>query len=306
MDNNNWSIAGLWNEKDNLERREVKERDHIYATDIGKSMLDRWLKMRGTPETNPSDDRVLRIFSAGDTFHYLLARMFHRIGIVIDREKRMEIPAGNGTLKITGYADLVLGGKVNIEQVVKDFENDEFLPPLFKEKGIRIAEYFANKYPDGFSPVVAEIKSVNSNAFWAKKDYLSEAYPWHVLQLYAYLKGFNMPEGRLLYISKDDLSLVEHNVFYPSEKLEKIFNEDVKQISHYHLNNIKPEREPDMVFNKKKGKGGLWEPNWMLARSPYLTLITGLTAEKWEKQVRAETKEKNKEQLKERRAKAKI
>ena len=293
MEENKFSIAGIWNESLEKGKYEIKSRNYISASDIGKSMLDRWLKMKGTPETNPYDTRVLRIFAAGNEFHHLIRKVFEKIGLIIDAERYSEIPENEKHLKILGYYDLKLGGKVNVEEAekrIREYGFSEFI----ESKALFLLHYFAEKYPNGLNQVIAEVKSVNSNAFWSKKDYLSEAYPWHILQLYTYLKALNIPEGKLLYISKDDLSLVEHSVLYPTNSLEDRWNEDVEKITVHYLENTEPKAEPNIVFNQRKGKAGLWEVNWMLARSPYLTKITGLSSTDWEKKAKEAMKAKNK------------
>ena len=284
-------IAQLWNESLEQERYEVKERNYINASDIGKSMLDRFYKMKGIPETNPYDYRVLRIFAAGNEFHHLLKKVFEKIGILIDSEQRIEIPATEKTLKIVGYYDLNLGGKINTEQAEKRIKEYEF-SFYVEQKALRLAHYFKEKYPQGFEPTICEIKSVHSNAFWSKKYYLAEAYPWWKLQIYTYLKALNISEGRLFCISKDDLSLIEYIIRYPDKILEEKWVKDVEAISNYYLKNIEPPKEPEIIFNETKKK---YVINWMLARSPYFTKITGFTdTEVWGEELKEKIKQLNK------------
>lgn len=291
-----WSIVGIWNEELEQNRKEVKERDYISASDIGKPYLDRYLKMNGVPETNPFEPRVLRVLAAGDEFHAILRRFFRRLGLLIDYEKRVEIPATEKTLKVLGYYDLMVGGKVNVEEGNKAIEEEDFTPFL-KEKAKRILNYFAEKYPDGIKPIICEVKSVHSASFWRfqneqKSGYLTEIYPHYELQLYTYLKATGLNEGRILLISKDDLTIAEFVVMYPNKRLEEKWREDVEKMSYYYLTKTMPPKEPDIVYDEKVKK---WKINWRVERSPYLSYITKLSKDEWLKKVKKELALKNKE-----------
>jgi hypothetical protein len=287
-----WGVAQVWNETHQSEKSVGKVRDYISAGDIGKPLLDTYLKMKGITPTNDFDDRVLRIFEAGNEFHWLMRKLFERIGILIDCEQYVEVPATDETVKVLGYYDLRIGGRVNLAQAEKAIKEQEF-SPFVEGKAIEIARAFEKKYPKGFKPVICEVKSINSMAFWSKKNFIGQGYEHHRLQLYTYLKAMEYQRGVLLYISKDDLTLEECLMYHPNEPLEKIWQKNVKDISYYYLNNIEPPKEDDMVFNKGKKK---WELNWKVGRSPYLTKITGFKDQKeWESKYRIELKEKNKE-----------
>lgn len=78
--------------------------------------------------------------------------------------------------------------------------------------------------------LVYEIKSKHSAGF----NYTPNHH--HKLQLWTYLKCLGKPEGRLLYLSKDDLRIKEHPVFLNDKELEaevvnelKVLNEAWKQ-----------------------------------------------------------------------------
>ena len=63
----NWSFSKIWN--DSLENREEKPltpRENVWASEIGGAYLDRYLKMKAVPMTNPPNPRSLRKFEAGN------------------------------------------------------------------------------------------------------------------------------------------------------------------------------------------------------------------------------------------------
>ena len=287
-----WGVAQIWNEMLEAEQYPSKKRDYISAGDIGKPFLDRYYKMQGIPPSNPYDYRTLRIFSAGNEFHHLIYKIFERIGLVIGAEEYVEIGETHETLKVLGYYDLKLGGKIDIEKAtkaIKDYDFCEFV----EKKAIALAKYFAKKYPKGFTPMICENKSINSNAFWNKKNYIGFGYIHHQMQLYTYLKATGIDRGVILYISKDDLSLEECPMLNPTERLEKIWKEDVEKMTYYIRNQVEPPKEESIVFDKQKKK---WVTNWKVKWSSYFTKITGAEDKKeWEKEMRKEVTKRNKE-----------
>lgn len=305
-----WSIQSIWNELNELsKKREPKSRDYTSFSDLGKKdYWSRYMKMTGVPETNPFEPRVLRIFSAGDEFHHLLKRVFKRTGIFIDSQdtngKWSVIQPTEKTLKILGKYDVLAGGKPSGKINEEDFE--EF-SDFVKDKAKKIALFFMEKFKDGLKPMIYEFKSINSNAFWGKRNYLLDAYPWHILQLYGYLKANNIPEGRILYISKDDLTLAEFPIYYPTEKYEKLLQEDLETMSYHILNKIEPPKPPSIIFDKRKTFKfqnkkisyqvlGCYDLNWEVARSSWFTAMTGFkNTDDWEDSIKTEISAKNAE-----------
>ncbi|GAI36293.1 unnamed protein product, partial [marine sediment metagenome] len=233
-------------------------------------------------------------------------------------EVRVEIPATKKILAVSGYYDANIGGFKNwaerrkrikerqiietkvLEELSKQYEKESFEPLVYNFSKYlnwmsdKIIDGLEKLHPNGLlEPIICEIKSINSNAFWARRNFIAEGYPHHRLQLYFYLKATNTKSGALLYVSKDDLTLEECPLIYPNEQLEEEFEKDIKEMSSYYLSKKEPEPEPNLIFDKKKGKNGLWVVNWKMERSPYLTKITGLKKEEWIKQTKAEAKKLN-------------
>lgn len=286
-----FGIQKIWNDCLIQEQRQTKARNHINASDLGGTFIDRYYKMKGTEPTNPYDTRILKVFAAGNEFHHLIKKVFEKIGILKDGEKYIEIPETKDILKILGYYDMKIGEFDNwhiAKQRIKEYGFSEAIEQI----SLKLIDYFESQYPQGIEPQIIEVKSINSNAFWSKKDYIGTGYEHHKLQLYTYLKATGINKGTLLYISKDDLTLQEGLILHPNESLEKIWLDDVKTMTEYYRKNIIPPIEPDYIFNQKSRK---YEVNWRIARSPYLTLISGKSKEDWEKEVKEIVKNKNKE-----------
>ena len=305
--NLDWAVSDIWNQLLGLAKRyPPKVRDYISPSDIGKHYWFRYQKMMGVPETNPFEDRVLRIFAAGDEFHHLIRNVFRACGILLKAEEWSVIPATDKTLKVLGKYDIIAGGLANVEQAKKYCEEWNF-SDFVAQRTIMMAEKLLKKYPVGMPKLLYEIKSINSMAFWNKKDYLQDAYPWHTLQCYAYLKAENLPEGRVLYVSKDDLMTAEFAVKHPDPELEKEFQKDLMAMTTYIKEKLEPSKPNYFNFNpmgkirfqRNKEKyviDGCWEISWEVSRSVYFTKLTGFKkVDEWELTLKDELKRKNDE-----------
>lgn len=307
---------GFWNELLDLANRyPAKERDYISLSDLGKNYWNRYQKMTGVEVTNPFDDRTLRIFAAGNEFHNMMKNVFKALGIFINSQDDLDenfqrqwsiIPATKGKLKVLGKYDDLVGGKVDVEKVRKQCEMMGF-SEFVKGRTIRMAEFLKDKHPKGLPQLIYELKSINSLAFWNKKDYLSDAYPHHKLQCFGALKANNIPEGRLLYISKDDLMIAEFPILLNDEQLEKEFERDVKEMSYFLTNKIEPPKPENITFDNLKkfrfqleGKKivieGSYDFNWEVSRSQYFTKLTGFKDVKaWQESLKKELQKANSE-----------
>lgn len=289
----NWSIQTTWNDliTDDFP---LKPRDYIRASEIGKPFLDRYLTMKGVPHTDPYPARVKRIFDCGLIFEDAIERVFRLLGILIDSQQTVEVQK-DGMLLVTGHYDQRVGGKINIKAAKKAIANKN-TPLWMQNRALELLDQMIQQYPNGLKTLISEIKSVNSMAFWAHKNIdpqtgFFKGYDHHKLQLFTYLMAKEEDEGRLFYVSKDDLTLMETSVYRNNKDLEDVWMEDVKQMTHYYKNNIEPDKADDLVFMEDKG---YWGYNWMIERSPYFKLITGKdSVEAWQNSLREELKKRN-------------
>lgn len=288
-----WTIQKPWNEKLLEKRTDPKPRDYIRASEIGSAYLDRYYRMKGEPITNPFPARVLRIFETGNIFEAVAKLAFLYAGYFKSTQTEVRIPGNvadgvRTSLDVVGHLDIIGGGK-------RDRSQADTIKALFKALGLEfrllefadhIVDELEAKYPDGLPELLYEVKSINSMVFWKHQrnsddsDWLG--YPHHRLQLYTYLKGAGMKEGRILYISKDDLTLHEVKVI-ADEELEKQWQTDIQTMSKYYLDDLVPPREPDVVWNADSRK---FEGNWKIARSGYFDKIVGLDEETYGEEVK--------------------
>jgi len=267
---NNWKFSDIWNESlINGEPREVRGRDRIWASELGGAFIDRWYKMHGKAFSNPYDKRTLRKFEAGRVFEWIAQMVLTRAGVIRSAQDYVSFQYPD-KLEVSGKLDFLVGGeKIDWERAKKE-ANDEFLPGFMKRATNRLIDHFSSKYPDGMETSIIEIKSVGSMMFH-RYDLYHKADPRHEMQLYHYLKGTNIPSGRIVYISKDDLCMAEVPVS-PSEELENRYLADISEMSRLFVLPDQPEKEKPVVFDTA---GGRFSVNWKIGYSNYLTLIYG-------------------------------
>lgn len=286
-----WSIVGIWNEQLTFGRakRALEPREHIWASELGKSYYERYLKMTAVKPDFDYDERVLRKFEAGNFFERIIGFVFISAGILKEDNEWYEIPADDTHLRVTGKPDFMAGGKPDWEKA-KSHIGDESLFKLMPNLS-RIAEalvkHFSEKFPDGLPDLVYEIKSINSLVFWSKKSYLQEAYFHHRLQNFWEIKATNKPEGRLLYISKDDLTVEEFPILITDPTLNEKYEEDVRAMTKFIRTKTAPPKPPNIIFDKRKKLTfqrdkkkqqilGCYILNWEIEWSNYITQITGI------------------------------
>jgi len=294
--NGNWRIQELWNDL-LTEDRPNQPRDYIRASEIGKPYYERYLAMKGVPATNPYTPRVKRIFDVGLVFEVeVVERMFRLLGVLQDAQVEVKYERDDiDMLPIVGHYDHKVGGTINVAQA-EEAINNPTVSPWMKQRATRLLQKLLEQYPNGLQTLIAEIKTVNSMAFWAHKNQDVETgffkgYPNHKLQLLTYLLATGEKEGRLFYISKDDMTLMETSVSADDPELNKLWLDDITTMTKFYREGIEPDKPENIVFNEEKG---VFQLNWQVERSPYFTLITGKQSiEDWQDSLKEELKEKN-------------
>ena len=264
-----WSFSQIWNKSlEQREERKMTPRSHIWASELGKSYIDRWYKMKGEVPSNPPNARSLRKFEAGNVFEWIVEMVLKRAGILIDAQEWVEYQMP-GLPRVTGKLDHLVGGDPDWEKVEAEINGDT-MPEFMTRASRAVVKYFRREYPDGLKPIVLEIKSVGSLMFHRYEEFRSPE-PTHALQLYHYLLAKDLLEGHIVYISKDDLMLVELGVMRPSP-IEADYGRDVETMGKLMKNSDPPEKEPEIIFDKTTKRFRL---NWKVTYSPYLTKVYG-------------------------------
>lgn len=283
MSNMSWSFGQAWNASlENRAEREMKPRTRIWASEIGGSHIDRYLKMKGTTPTNPPNARSLRKFEAGNMMEWVVGLVLKRAGVLIENQEWLSYQYP-GLCEVTGKLDFFAGGKPDWEKAIFEVKSLG-LPEFFDRASSAVINHFSKEYPEGLNKVVIEVKSCSSFMY----DRYEKVGPLvtHALQTYHYLKAKNMPEGHIVYVSKDDLRMLEFGVLNPSH-LEDVYKGDIEAITHYVDTDTKPDLEKEVLFDRDTGK---FSKNYKIEYSNYLTMLYGYKEpeayrERWDKKV---------------------
>lgn len=270
-----WTFTGAWNVSlDEMQRREARPRDYIYASELGKSYIDVWLALQGIEPSNPFDTRAKRKFDAGVFWEWVVELVARRAGIFIDRQQRVEHKT-KGNLKVVGYLDLVVGGKRDVEMIK---QMDEALKIIKLPKRFTQAIATVEKKMNFKTELPARVLEVKSSSAYMYDSQYKYGIPSenHALQCYHYLLGSGLNEGAVVYISKDDSRMTEIPIFRDDKELKAKYEKVVSDITRYYKDGTQPPLEPEIVFDEEKGK---FTDNWNIKYSAYLTKLYGYETE---------------------------
>ena len=246
-------------------KTQPQPRAEVWASDLGKPYVDRWLEMKGVPYSNPATGKDLMRFFLGKQIEIGIEGMLTRCGLPFRSQEKLRVEQEH-CLPVVGRADLILE--------IADWRDlfkavDERLSQCRERPGEcdrwqalqGLLELWNQRSPQGLLPTVFEIKSLNSAAFRYHRgsDGLSHAYPHHRLQLYTYMHGLGLQEGHLVYVARDT-GWMEEVVVRPSEELQAAWQQDVETMTHYYESDQRPPLEP-LVVNGKD--------NWRVSYSRY-------------------------------------
>lgn len=272
-----WTFSDIWNQSLlKHDERKLTKRQRIWASELGGAMIDRYLKMNAVAYTNPPNPRSLRKFDAGNLMEWIIGVVLKRAGILIEEQEWLEYDYPN-LLPVTGKLDFLAGGQPswqNAQMEIDRLEKNGF--PEFLIRAARdIVNTFVTKYPFGMDTIVLEIKSCSA-FMYENYERSGRGSINHVLQLFHYLKAKNLPEGHIVYVSKDDLRLLEISVFNPSP-MEELYKKDIEMITQYVKDGVQPEKEKAIVFDEQFMK---FSQNWRVGYSNYLTMLYGYENQK--------------------------
>lgn len=276
-----WTFATIWNQSLTRVERPARPRSNIWASEIGGSFIDRYLKMTGVPPSNAPNDRSLRKYMAGDVWEWICALVLKRAGILIEAQKKVAYQYP-GLLAVMGKMDFLAGGQPDWERARREV-NSLTLPEMLNNASLAIIARLEETYGnDPLKIMVMEIKSCSS--FMFERYDRTGANPHHEGQVFHYLKAENLDEGHLVYVCKDDCLLLECPVYNPSDT-EKYYKADIEQMTGYLETQTVPEIEKEVQFD-----GLRFSTNWKVEYSNYLTMLYDYKTpmeyrERWDKPV---------------------
>lgn len=265
-----WGFAEVWNQSLTTRAdRELIPRDYVWASEIGGSMIDRYLKMSGVQYSNAPNNRSLRKFQAGDIWEWICALVLRRAGILIDSQVKLshQYP---GLLRVSGKLDFMAGGKPDWKRARRDLA---FLglPEMLYNASLSIINQLESQFSDDvLKSIVLEIKSVSS-FMYEKYDAIQQPGKHHRCQTFHYLKSQGLDEGHIVYVCRDDCQLLEFGVFNPSS-VESEYIEDLTEITNYVVTKTRPPLESEILLDESRFR---FEKNWKIEYSNYLTMLYG-------------------------------
>lgn len=268
-----WSFAEVWNESlVTRSERPLVTRDYVWASEIGGSMIDRYLKMNGVQQSNAPNMRSLRKFQASDIWEWLCALVLKRAGILIDTQQKLSYQYP-GLLKVSGKLDFLAGGQPDWRRARRDLA---FLglPEMLQNASLAIINQLESRFGnDPLRTIVLEIKSTSS-FMYAKYERAKQAGLNHRCQTFHYVKSLEtqgVSEGHVTYVCRDDCTLLEFGVFSPSP-VEKEYIADLREITGYVQSKTQPDKEREILFDPFAFR---FEKNWKIEYSNYLTMLYG-------------------------------
>lgn len=244
-------------------------RDYCWASELGGAYIDRWLKMKGTPRTNPPNSRSLRKFACGSLIEWVVEMVLRQAGILIDAQEHLTYQY-DGLLPVTGKLDFLAGGVPDWDKALAEMS---LFPPTMRYMSAGVVENLKATFGDDeLRQVVIEVKSVGSQLFGSRYDKPNaKPNPLHQNQIFHYLKSKDMELGLLCYISKDDLKMVEFGIMNPGPA-EAAYKHDISMMTGYWSASQRPDPEPFVIFDDVKRRFSL---NWKITYSDYLTMLYG-------------------------------
>lgn len=253
-------LTETWNTALISPDRELTKRDYVYASELGRPMVDRWLRMNAVPYTNPPNDRSKRKFFSGDVWEWLVWTVFNLSGIVKSRQDVVEVT--DGALKVRGKLDFLIGGTPN-RAAALTYLNTIPYPASMRDFFERVILQLSET---PIEDCICEAKSLSSFAF--ERILEKGAYDNHCLQLYHYSMGMNLP-GVLSYVCRDDARLKEFTIDIEDAGLKMDYYFDLKMMADYLNRNEQPPNEPLITFD------GKFQKNLRVEYSAYLTHVYG-------------------------------
>lgn len=296
-----WNLAAIWEESFRcLPDRPMQKRNYIYASELGGSYHDRYLKMNAHPFSNPYNFRSQGKMMAGKFFESVVKQILVATGIYQASQVRSEIELP-GCIKVAGKLDFVAGGNIDWDEAKHRAEKMkelfaltfDDLSPFVNHMTDKILVHFQNLFTHvPLMKMILEVKSVSGFIFQLIKNG-NKPRGGHPLQVLHYLLGNkDMERGLIPYINREDVMIQEFYITREKNLLKK-YKEDVATMTHYYnegaMGYMKhlPPKDPELIFEEASFK---FVKNNKVEYSPYLTMSYGYKSidnfkEKWDKSI---------------------
>lgn len=164
----------------------------------------------------------------------MTGRYLQRLG------KEPDVPFDDRTLRVFSCGNIFEEWIINLikENNVGEIETQGGVG----DDKLNVTGYWDLKVTIDNKPILYEIKSKHSKSFWYMDKKGEGANLQHQMQLWTYLWLAEIEDGRILYISKDDLSILEYPIKRSDEKLKKLVFDELNL-----LNEAWKEQDPTIL-----------------------------------------------------------
>lgn len=259
-----WNLAEIWNAVAFKPNKDLKHRDYIYASEIGMPFVDRWLKMKAIPYTNPPNSRSQRKFLAGNLMEFMVKQILIAAGIYRHDEVKVDAAPYDDCLEVHGRLDFKAGGYISRDAAIANLHQLN-LPDYLYDVGSKIIDSLADKT---LEEIILELKSVSSFAF-DKVEKIGRPLAHNSLQGFHYQKFGGIP-ANIAYVCKDDCRMLQFGI--NETEAEPLYRNDVEEMTDLFKKKKRPAPAPLASFDFLQGK---FTKNLMVEYSPYLTMVYG-------------------------------
>lgn len=278
-----WNFAGIWEEAfSSIPQRPMTARNYIYASELGGSFHDRYLKMNAHPYSNPYNFRSQGKMMAGSFFEAVVKTILIGTGIYKREQLKGKIELPN-CLPVSGKLDFIAGGNIDWDEAkaraekVKEFFSFCFadLSPFTNHMTDKILVHFKHLF--SYTPLmekILEVKSLSGFIFQLVKKG-NKPRRGHPLQgLHYLLANKELQKGLLTYINREDVMIHEFDIAR-EKALLKEYKEDVATMTAYYNDGVMgymkhiPPTDPQVLFEEASYK---FVKNNKVEYSPYLTM----------------------------------
>ncbi len=264
-------MSSVWNAAlEDQEKREVKPREKLWASELGGSAIDLYHKLKGVVPSNPPNARSLRKFEAGNIFEWIVSLVLKRANILVESQRWAQYQY-EGLLPVSGKADFIAGSTPDFGKGHEfvDFLKRAEVPDVFLRCFDRVLDHIKKTFPNGLDEMPVEVKSISSFAA-DLMERTEQPIERHAVQLFHYLISMGFQKGLLVYVCRDDLRMFEFVIERNNPIWEQKYKSAIEKISKYYYAGEMPPKEPMLVF-----EGGKFSKNFNIEYSGYLTLIYG-------------------------------
>jgi len=260
-----FNFRKIWNESLPMTQREPKERNYLYASELYKPMIDRYLALKGTPPSNVPNEKSFRKFWSGNAWNFIAGLVLHQLGIVQAAEHVVNIE--DLPVPVHGRLDYLVGGIPDYDKARKTISSYPFEKEMMERFMTVINNFEQTVGHQEIELMVHEIKSCSEFVI----NMINEGghITGHDLQVYHYLKGLNMQRGVISYISKNDSLMGDVIINHPDANLENLYMGDLLLLRGYLDDNTRPEPLSLITFE------GKFKKRLDIEYSNYLTLVYG-------------------------------